>query len=156
MELELFKTMSFARLNNELVEYCKQGNLIAVKELLTSKELKYHADIHFDDDKPFRMACMCGKSSIVKYLASSQELKKNANISALDDDPFIWAALGNHLEICKFLIFDMNLSKSPTIEEFMKNYPIEAIDKMWVIRDVNQKIKKELLFDMRKEMVFRL
>lgn len=156
MEIEHFKPMSLERLNHELVEYCKQGNLRVVKDLLTSKELKYHADIHFDEDKPFRVACMYGKSAIVKYLASSQELKENANISALDDDPFIWAALGNHLEICKFLIFDMNLKKSESIEEFMKNYPIEAIDKMWFIRDVNQKIKKELLFDMRKEMVFRI
>ena len=61
---------------------CRRGHLDIVKFLLTSDEVKYHADIHRYGDEPIKSACEWGELEIVKYLLESSDLEEHANIYA--------------------------------------------------------------------------
>lgn len=68
--------------NSFLSSACRMGHLNIVKFLLTSEEVKHHADIHRYNDEPIQTACQCGQLEIVKYLLESHELEEHANIYA--------------------------------------------------------------------------
>ena len=68
---------------NELLNWaCRRGFLEIVKYLLTSPEVKHHADIHRYSDEPIKSACIFGHLDIVKYLLESPDLEDHANIYA--------------------------------------------------------------------------
>ena len=58
-----YKTLTPKQLNEVFIDSCQKGHLEIVKYLLTSPDLKEHADIHADNDYGFRWACARGLSN---------------------------------------------------------------------------------------------
>ena len=124
---------------------CENGHLEVIKQLLASPELKEHADVHTDNDYGFSMACFKGHLEVVKYLLASPELKEHADIHAGYDCGFRWACERSHSGVIDFLIFDMNIEKTKAISDFLKNDKYNEIDKLFKIRDVNNKLSGTIL-----------
>ena len=82
---EKYKKLNQEELNDQFIDSCAYGYLEVVKYLLTSPELKEHADIHAQDDFGFSWACRYGRLEVVKYLLTSTELTEHADIHAQDD-----------------------------------------------------------------------
>ena len=72
---EKYKKLDQSKLNEALINACNKGHLDVVRYLLTSDELKEHADIHAENDYGFRWACINGNLEVVNYLLTSEELK---------------------------------------------------------------------------------
>lgn len=87
---------------------CIFGHIKIVEYLLSSKELKEHAEIDYRKNIAIMKACKHGHLDIVKYLLESPKLKKHANIhitvSDMEDYPFMLAAEYNQDEIVKYLM----------------------------------------------------
>ena len=75
-----YKTLTPKQLNEVFINSCQKGHLEIVKYLLTSHELKEHADIHADNDVGFRWACSDGQLEIVKYLILDMSIEKTKHI----------------------------------------------------------------------------
>ena len=91
-----YKTLTQKKLNKVFINSCQKGHLEIVKYLLTSPELKEHANIHAQDDLGFRLACNYGHLEIVKYLLTSPDLKEHADIHADNDYGFGWACANDN------------------------------------------------------------
>ena len=143
-----YKTLTLKQLNEVFIDSCENGYLEVVKYLLTSPDLKEHADIHANNDYGFRLACQNGHLEIVKYLLTSADLKEHADIHAQDDNGFRWACEKGHLEIVKFLILDMSIEKTKHIEDYLNknqdNKCVKEAIELFKIRDFNQKLNNDL------------
>lgn len=91
-------------LGESLIEAAKSNIIEEVKYLLTSHELRFHANIHIYDDSALRNSCRYGHFEVVEYLLSSSELKEHANIHASNDYCIKTACQHGYLDILKFLI----------------------------------------------------
>ena len=146
---EKYKKLNKKKLNDQFFDACRDGHLEVVKYLLTSPELKKHADIHAKDDLGFIWACRYGRLEVVKYLLTSAELTEHADIHAKDDWGFIWACENGHLEVVKCLIIDMNIDKTTYIEEYLNEnkdnkyvqQAIELFNTRYLHHQLNENIK---------------
>ena len=75
-----YKTLTPKQLNKIFIDSCENGYLEVVKYLLTSPDLKEHADIHSDNDSGFRLACRNGQLEIVKFLILDMSIEKTKYI----------------------------------------------------------------------------
>ena len=73
---EKYKKLNQKELNDAFISGCESGHLDIVKYLLTSAELKKHADIHAKDDWGFRGACRDGRLEVIKYLIIDMNIDK--------------------------------------------------------------------------------
>lgn len=98
---------------DEIIEYAitkgfeqaiYNGKIEIIKYLLTSPDLKNHADIHQNDDYAIRLSSYGGHLETVKFLLTSPLLKEKANPNAQNNEPFRWAAEHNHVEVMQFLM----------------------------------------------------
>lgn len=84
------------------------GHFDIVQYLLTSNELKEHADIHYNDDTALLNCCKYGHLVLVKYLLESPELKEHSNIHVEIADmkqyPFLIAAEYSQNNIVKYFM----------------------------------------------------
>ena len=78
--IELYKTLTQEQLNEVFIDSCEKGHLEVVKYLLTSPNLKEHADIHADNDSGFRWACSDGQLEVVKFLILDMSIEKTKHI----------------------------------------------------------------------------
>ena len=78
--IELYKTLTPKQLNEVFIDSCENGYLEVVKYLLTSPNLKEHADIHADNDSGFSLACANGQLEIVKFLILDMSIEKTKHI----------------------------------------------------------------------------
>ena len=107
--------MNKQELNDKLLNASYQGNLDTVKYLLSSYELKEHANINYTDKygtNTLMIACVNGHLEVVKYLLSSQDLKEHSNINSKDKNGYnalILAGWKGNLDLVKYLIIDMNM-----------------------------------------------
>ena len=74
--IELYKTLTPKQLNEVFIDSCENGYLEVVKYLLTSPDLKEHADIHARSDDGFRSACRNGHLEVIKYLIIDMNIEK--------------------------------------------------------------------------------
>lgn len=114
IEYSHYKKMNVKHLNNEFIQECISGNIKVIKYLLTSPELKYHADIHIREDDALRLACQYGHLNLVKYLLTSPKLKYNSKIRIYknkNDNCFYWACLEGHIAIVKYLLIEFPLKE---------------------------------------------
>lgn len=153
-----FKDLSQDELNYEFYCACQKGKLKLVKYLLTSSDLKYHANVRFNkylnrfnnrlhDDAGFTEACFYGHFEVVKFLLTAHELKEYPDIHARNDTGFISALFNRRLDILQFLIFDMNIEKTEHIEKYLKENPNKQVENMFQKRDLNNKLEEELYCD---------
>ena len=75
-----YKTLTPKQLNEVFIDSCAYGYLEVVKYLLTSPDLKEHADIHADNDEGFIWACVNGYLELVKYLILDMSIEKTKHI----------------------------------------------------------------------------
>ena len=75
-----YKTLTPKQLNEVFISSCQKGHLEIVKYLLTSPDLKEHANIHADNDEGFIWACAYGQLEVVKYLIQDMSIEKTKHI----------------------------------------------------------------------------
>ena len=146
--IELYKTLTPKQLNEVFIDSCSNGYLEVVKYLLTSAELKEHADIHTKDDGGFIWACRSGRLEVVKYLLTSPKLTEHADIHASNNLGFRWACDQGHLEVIKYLIIDMNIEKTNYIEKYLNEakdnkYVQQAIE-LFNTRDLHHQLNENI------------
>ena len=79
--IELYKTLTQKQLNEVFIDSsCFDGHLEIVKYLLTSADLKEHANIHAKNDEGFTWTCNYGHLEIVKYLILDMSIEKTKHI----------------------------------------------------------------------------
>ena len=110
-----YKTLTPEQLNEVFINSCQKGHLEIVQYLLTSADLKEHANIHADNDLGFRLACENGYLELVKYLLTSPDLKEHADIHADNDYGFRLACARGQLEVVKYLLTSPNLKEHADI-----------------------------------------
>jgi hypothetical protein len=111
-----FNDLSQEELNKELESACKKNDLDAIKYLLTSPELKIHADIHSGRNAVFRIACVYGHLDIVRYLLTDKNLKEKIDIHIDDDIGLALAASYGELKIVKYLLTSPELKEHANIQ----------------------------------------
>jgi ankyrin repeat protein len=111
-----FKDLSQEELNKSLCEACKFNDLDEVKYLLTSSELKEHADITNNDNAPLIIACMCGHTKIAEYLLTSPDLKKHADIHADNDSSLNYAIIYKYEKLTRYLLSSPKLKEHANIQ----------------------------------------
>lgn len=100
---------------NALSTAASQGNIEIVKYLLTSSELKEHANIHHKNDNGYNAlmyAATWNHTNIVSYLLTSSELKEHSHLletSNYDQDAFIFACMSGAIDVVKYLIESKDL-----------------------------------------------
>lgn len=91
---------------------CQTGGLDTIKRLCET-DLKTIADIHFNNEKGFQLACYNGHLDIVKFLTTSQELQAAGHtfvdIHANVEEGFRSAFRVRQFEIIKFLTTSQEL-----------------------------------------------
>ena len=73
---EKYKKLNQEELNEQFIDACIEGHLEVIKFLLTSPELKEHADIHARSDLGFKWACGEGRLEVVKCLIIDMNIDK--------------------------------------------------------------------------------
>ena len=116
-----YKKSNKSILNEDFVDACEVGDLDAVKYLLTSDELKEHADIHAENDFGFILACNNGHLDVIKWLIFDYNIEKTKEISNFlksnKDDDFVaqvkemFASRDLKEDLSKSLNFGENKSK---------------------------------------------
>lgn len=146
-ELKLqFQNYNQAQLDIAFMNACDDGNLSIVKCLLTSPDLKEHADIHTDDDCGLQWACENGHLKIVQYLLTSTELKEHANIHARENLSFEWACQGLCFDIVKYLL---SFSGNQYIDFQKTNYDLD-----WAMENQYSDIVKAMMKSLyRNDMI---
>jgi ankyrin repeat protein len=113
-----YKSSTQKQLNSAFCQACSNGNLDEVKYLLTSPELKEHAEIHYYEDDALAEACWNGHLEIVKYLLTSPDLKEHSNLNDHENnncDGLLNACGAGHLEIVKYLLTSSDLQEHALI-----------------------------------------
>jgi ankyrin repeat protein len=113
-----YKYSSPEKLSSAFCSACEKGNLDEVRYLLTSPELKEHADIHHYEDAGLSDACWHGHFDIVKYLLTSPDLKEHANLNDHKEKScgaLLNACGAGHFEIVKYLLTSSDLKEHALI-----------------------------------------
>jgi elongation factor P--beta-lysine ligase len=142
-----YSHLSKDELNGNLIASCKNGDLDAVKYLLTSPELKLHADIFCQDYYCLITAAWSNHFEIVKYLLTSPDLTYKANIHANEDRVFKVSLSHENKDLMMFLIHDMNIQKTKHIKKALKYLDPkdkETILKNFKTRDFSKQLNAEL------------
>jgi hypothetical protein len=124
---ERFKDLTKGQLGECLVDACTNNRLEEVRYLLTSPELKRHANIHVLNDSSLIQACANGHFEIVKYLLTSPELKEHACIQAEQNQSIKMACRNQHLEIFKYLLTSSDLQRKVDIHAHKDSIFILAV-----------------------------
>ncbi len=141
-----YKRMTTKELNNALEAVCVSGDLNEVKYLLTSSDLKSHANPTIHSNSPLFMACREGHLHIVKYLLSSSELKKHADIYSDHNRCFKTICAFGRLDIAEYLIFEFGIEKNKEIDNILqikKDSCSKAILNMFEVRELNNPLNEE-------------
>ena len=90
-------------METKFIEFCKNGDLDSIKQLINSHEINIHAK----DEEGFRWACENGHKHIVEYLINLYKRDNKyaiVNIHANDEYGFRWACMNGHKHIVKYLL----------------------------------------------------
>jgi ankyrin repeat protein len=126
---------------------CIYGQLEVVRYLLTSPELKEHANINVQNNLAIKRVCFTSHVDVIKYLLTSSELSIHADIHADADDAFKNAYIAQHHNVLQYLILEFKIQRTEEIDKFIKENPNEEIEKMFVLRELNDSLEKELNSD---------
>ena len=94
MVLVLINIYFQTKMNEELIEACKAGDINKVLQLVEDG-----ADVHADNDHALRSASLNGHIEVVKIL-----IEKGADVHANNDSSLHSASLNGHIEVVKILI----------------------------------------------------
>ena len=129
-----------------------KGNLGLVKYLLTSPELKEHANVNADNGEGFYCACGNGHLDVVQYLLTSPDLTEHVDMHIQNDGGFKTACHYGHFNVIQFLIFEMGFEKTKEVENYFmlgtlpkKNK--EQVEQLFVMKNLNENLNVELNAD---------
>lgn len=103
-------------------EACRSKSYDIVQYLLTSNELKKHAQINncpSDAVNGLTYACVNGDLNLVKYLLSSPDLKEHADIHHNNDSAFKLAFYREHDAVLEYLIFNQTIEYTDDIKKHL-------------------------------------
>lgn len=75
-----FSGMNKLKLHEQFINACMNGHFEIVKYLLTSKELKEHANIHTNNDFVFRLVCSRAEQKLLEYFIWDCHIEKTPTI----------------------------------------------------------------------------
>ena len=84
-------------MEKQFINLCEKGKLEEIRKIYS----KNNINIHVNNDKAFRYACLNGHIEIVKWLIN---LDNKPDIHANNDEAFRFACYKGHIEIAKWLI----------------------------------------------------
>lgn len=129
---------------------CESGHFEIVKYLLTSPDIQEHAEISISS---LVSAVSKDQLDILKYLLNTTNLQKNCNIHEHNDFLFKRAIYHESTMCMEYLIFDFNINLTDSINNYLNNPEktkenfTEQIKKMFLAREINQSLEKELSSD---------
>lgn len=106
--------------NKELLRAINADNLDYVKYLLTSPELIIHADITYNDNRCFEIACGSGRLEIVKYLINSPEVKFKVSKKALIIQGINFSVVHNQLDLLDYFRNEARSTETISQTELLK------------------------------------
>jgi hypothetical protein len=124
-------------INNLLVIYCRKGYLEIVKFIFHSATQKnLPIDIHFDEEKPFREACINSHLHVALWLYElSQEQKTLINIRACNDQAFLESSqkkyynvvgwLASLCSVYKVKVVSQDITSSKELSDLFHNNEID-------------------------------
>lgn len=107
--------MNQSEIHSALFQACADGDLKEVQYYLTSKELKFHANINAFNNKALNIASEYGYLDIVKYLLLSPDLKQHADNS--DDLVFENSCQNGHTHLIDFVLNEKKLNRKISLEQ---------------------------------------
>lgn len=138
---EEFSGESQENLDDAFIWACLQGQLDKIKYLLTSPELKIHADIHTEGDNGLMLAFRKNHFDIIKYLLTSKDLKDHANIYNNNCQPFERACLHSNQEVLEYLVLDYKIEKTKEIQDYLLKYPKDVVNKLFQTRELEEQLE---------------
>lgn len=139
---EEFGKESKDNLDDAFIWACLQGQLAKIKYLLTSPELKTHADIHTESDHGLMLALRNNHFDIVKYLLASKELTEHANIYNNDLKPFRYACTYSNNEILEYLILDYKVVHSQEVKDYLYKFSHPVVEKLLQTRELMEQLNQ--------------
>ena len=143
-----YKKLNKDGLNKVFINACYLGQIDVIKYVLSSKDLKEHANIHTDNDDGFKVACGKGYLDVVKYLLSSKELKDKIDIHTNEDIGFRHSCVCQHFDILKYFILEAGIEKTKKITDFLavnkSEEFIKTISEMFVVRELKKDLSDSL------------
>lgn len=115
-QIKEFNNYSQQEVNSLFSKACNDDDQALIKYLLTSKEMKYNAEIHNSDDYALRTACRKGNLELVRYYLTSCDLTEHANIDVKNNYPFNIACSMDYLELVKYLLISPELKKNSNLD----------------------------------------
>jgi hypothetical protein len=113
--------LSQENLNKELYKAAQNGDLDYIKYLLTSTELKLHADPNLNGNYCFKLACRSGHLDTVKYLFSDENTKLKLSTDRLIIDGTLEAADNNQIEILDYFRNQAKINNHYTEARFIND-----------------------------------
>ena len=107
MNTTFFQLLEQKDLNYHFAQYCAAGDLYYVDYLLTSPDLKIHADINHitqDESNCLIKACEAKSLEVVKFLTSSAKLSKQIDIPGCLEEALNTCCRTSSLDIIKYLL----------------------------------------------------
>lgn len=80
--------------NDLFIKYCQEGQIFKAKKLNYSNKL----DVHAENDKPFRFACLNGQFRVAEWLQ-----QEGADVHAMYDSAFRGSCANGHLKLARWL-----------------------------------------------------
>ena len=115
-----------------------------IKYLLTSPDLKEHADIHANNDNALGNCFLNNNVELAEYLLSSPELKEHANVHVTNDKLFKYACQYGGKKLLEYLIFNYQIKKTENINTYLMNEDKNNVIKMFDKRDLQEKLQYAL------------
>lgn len=107
--------MNKPSLNQTYLHACEKGDLELIKFILTSKDLKKHANPYIFNDGCLSIACKENYIEIVKYFLTTNDLERILNIHTDNEKPLQTACYKGNYEIAKYLLTSQELKEHANI-----------------------------------------
>lgn len=138
--LKKYEELNQQEINILFLTACVAGQAEHVRYLLRSPHLKFHADIHTDNDLGFILATRNG------LLEHSGSLVRKIIKETYIADP-------NYEKLLQYLIIEEELKKTAHISDFLEalpnknHYLFQMINKLFLMIEMKNKLNKNLKFN---------
>lgn len=147
--------MNKSSLNQTYINACEKGDLELIKLILTSKDLKKHANPYLFNDGCLSIACKENYIEIVKYFLTTNDLERILNIHTDNEKPLQTACNQGNYEIAQYLLTSQELKEHANIANnndailiaTCKGANIDLLDYLLTSSDLknNLSINKEII-----------
>ncbi len=135
--LKRYEHLTKQEINSLFITACVSGQIEHVKYLLTSSDLKIHADVHTENDLGFILATKNG------LLEHSGHLVRKLIKETYVTDP-------NYEQVLKYLIIEQEIEKTDHIKAFLETLPnqnhylFKMIEQLFLMIETKKYLEKQL------------